>query len=186
MKKQVRSRGILFRILSAALAAALFLPPAIMSHGGGLAAEEFTPPPEPIVSAPSEPAWTLYEGAEITTTEGLQSAITAAGTTPTKIALTQNVERTSISGVMAAVTVANEQIIFLTSADGKKYAVDAKADPLDGNTWASVIYVADGGTLFLDDIILTGGGRPIGGGGGVVLGLGLDASYQPENAVLVM
>jgi uncharacterized repeat protein (TIGR02543 family) len=186
MRKFLRSYRILNRALSAAIITALALLPVLMSPGGGLAAEGFTPPLEPVVNAPAEPAWTVYEGAPITTTEELQSAIDAAGTTPLKIPLMQNIERTLITGVMASITVTDGQTIFLTSAGGEKYTVDAKAASLDSDTWASVIHVADGGTLFLDDIILTGGGRPIGGGGGVVLGLGLGASSPSENATLVM
>lgn len=131
----------------------------------------------PTITSPIEPNWTTITTGSISTTTELQDLIDSAGTTPTKIELLNNISRNDNSGESGhhVLTIAGNQEIYLTSADNSKITIDVT---FSEDATRGVAYVDEGGTLFLENIILTGGNRMTaeGGGGGVLLGLGLGGS----------
>jgi len=138
------------------------------------------------VSLPQHSALSLLNTVNINVTDtvDLQDTIDGAGTTPTLIVLSSDVSRSSNSGAMGhhVLKIGSGQEIYLESAEGEHISIDVT---FSGDTTRGAIYVQEGGTLYLNNITVTGGDRTnsYGGGGGILLGIG---SGSTGNAVLHM
>jgi pilin isopeptide linkage protein len=98
----------------------------------------------------AEPVW--QNTVMVSTVTQLRNALTAAGTTPTLIELTNSIALTGGQLIIPA-----NAVIKLTSSGGP-YEINA-------NQGSRVLYITVGATVYLQDIIITGGREASQGGG---------------------